>query len=449
MIIQLTVKQRQQITKKYVTYSYPLNADITGLLQRSNQPTAQAFWQSADGETTLLALAPLQILAGQSMNQVKIFQDNFRQQWVNLTPAIKGQPVLIGGFPFDFLGQRNSFWQAMDRGYLILPQILVWQQQTRTNVTLLAVNDGDVEAKLNQLAEEVALLLAKPAATTKKLPTMMADEVAVDEWLTLVKNSVTAIKAGKLKKVVLARQLALTTGERFDANQVLQRLMTQQPNTYHFLLASPTRFFVGATPERLLKADLATFQTASVAGSIARGKTPAEDDRLGQRLINDHKNEYEHQVVVDRITWIMQNYTHDLIVGKRQLLKNRDIQHLFHPFIGQRNAGVKLLDVLTALHPTPALGGEPRTAALKWLAANEPAGRGLYGGPIGWLGLGDDCGEFAVGLRSGVFSSTKGFLYAGCGIVSESQAEKERQETGLKFRPMLRGVNDQWIINKH
>lgn len=98
--------------------------------------------------------------------------------------------------------------------------------------------------------------------------------------------------------------------------------------------------------------------------------------------------------------------------------------------------------VIKELHPSPALGGEPKQLSMTWLADKEPTGRGLYGGPIGWCDLMTDNGEFAVGIRSGVISQTNVLLYAGCGIVPESTPEAEYLETALKFQPMLRGVKE-------
>ena len=86
----------------------------------------------------------------------------------------------------------------------------------------------------------------------------------------------------------------------------------------------------------------------------------------------------------------------------RSIIKNRDIQHLFVPLSGKRKPAVSFLEAVAKLHPTPALGGEPKADALAWIRNHEPARRGLYGGPIGWLGIQEDIGEFAVAIRSGV-----------------------------------------------
>ncbi len=446
--IRLTSDQQTIKENKYVTYSYSLKVDIMKVLTKLGRQDEYVFWRSADKKHTFLGISPLLCLEGQNMEEIKNFQDDFCRQYINLTPNIISQPVLLGGFAFDYNGKREQFWQELETGYFILPQILFSKNKEQSYVTLITTTDGDVEQRLNILMNQANDLIVADSATEQQVPAVTIEELEVPKWIDLVNESIGAIKDNKMKKVVLDRQLAVSTQASFNPVLILQRLAKHQPNTYQFLLKGKTRAFVGATPERLLRADNETFKTASVAGSISRGKTPAEDQYLGQVLLNDHKNEAEHQVVVDRITAIMSKFTNNLKVGERQLLKNRDIQHIYHPFSGERKRGVSMLDVLQELHPTPALGGEPREAAMTWLAKKSIRGRGLYGGPVGWLGLGDDQGEFAVGLRSGVFSADKGLLYAGCGIVAESQAEKEKNETRLKFQPMLRGVSDKWIIKK-
>lgn len=144
-----------------------------------------------------------------------------------------------------------------------------------------------------------------------------------------------------------------------------------------------------------------------------------------------------------KLTKQLANYTEgNLSVSNKKLLKNRDIQHLHLTISGIRKPKVSLFDVTQALHPSPALGGEPKELAIQWLAKKEPSGRGLYGAPIGWCDVMEDIGEFAVGIRSGVFCENAGRLYAGCGIVGDSDPEEERQETHVKFQPMLRGVKE-------
>lgn len=295
--IKLTSEQPVDIDKEYAIYSYPIQVDFANLLTKV-KGEAVAFWQSADKKLTYLGIDPLVRLEGQNFSQVKKFQQKFADKWQNLTLQIKSQPILLGGFAFDKHGRSAKFWGALDKGYFILPQVLFTQQAGETYVTLLVSTGQGMENKLNQLADYVNSLVSDPVKQAT-ISDVIAEELGVPEWLNLVKNSVVAINESKMKKVVLARQLHLS-GE-FNQALIMQRLMNQQTNTYHFLLSDGQHFFIGASPERLLRADEDNFQTASVAGSIPRGKTNEEDQILGAKLLNDPKNEYEHQVVVNRI----------------------------------------------------------------------------------------------------------------------------------------------------
>ena len=132
----------------------------------------------------------------------------------------------------------------------------------------------------------------------------------------------------------------------------------------------------------------------------------------------------------------------DMTVPDRpRLLKIRDIQHLYTPVEGQLNQDATILQLTKSLHPTPALGGVPRTEALAAIRKYEPMNRGLYAAPIGWLDA-EGNGEFAVAIRSAALLSDKAYLYAGGGIVADSEPQSEYEETLVKFRPMLRALGD-------
>ena len=125
-----------------------------------------------------------------------------------------------------------------------------------------------------------------------------------------------------------------------------------------------------------------------------------------------------------------------LDIAPTELLKLSNIQHLSTPLAGrlQRPAGV--LPLVEALHPTPALGGDPRPDALQLIRQLEPIPRGWYGAPVGWIDSQLE-GEFAVAIRSAVAQEARVWVYAGAGIVADSLPRPEWQETELKFKPML------------
>ena len=197
---------------------------------------------------------------------------------------------------------------------------------------------------------------------------------------------------------------------------------------------------MGATPERLVQAQDGQIHTMALAGSAQRGETTAEDAQLGADLLQSEKNNNEHAIVVAMVWEALKNHCTSVHASTApQLLKLKNLQHLMTPFAGELIPGQCILDVLADLHPTPAVGGFPRQAALAAIRETEKLDRGWYAGPLGWIGA-NGHGEFAVALRSGLIDGGQATLFAGCGIVSSSDPQAEYAESNLKFQVMLRGL---------
>jgi menaquinone-specific isochorismate synthase len=178
----------------------------------------------------------------------------------------------------------------------------------------------------------------------------------------------------------------------------------------------------------------------ALAGSAPRGVTDEEDQRFGAELLHSAKNQGEHQFVVTTIRDALSSLCSRVWVAHApRLLKLKNIQHLETPIMGNLLPGHSILETIENLHPTPAVGGYPRTPALAALREDEQLDRGWYAGPIGWIGTGGN-GEFAVALRSGLVEGNQATLFAGCGIVADSDPESEYQESCLKLQVMLRGL---------
>jgi menaquinone-specific isochorismate synthase len=204
-----------------------------------------------------------------------------------------------------------------------------------------------------------------------------------------------------------------------------------------FALESEEDCFIGASPERLVKKSGKQVFSVCLAGSIARGNDAAEDESLGLELLNDPKNRIEHDYVVQMIKAAMEKVcsTYD-IPTEPSLIKMKDIQHLFTPVTGSLKNSASIFSLIELLHPTPALGGYPQKQAIKKIREAEILDRGLYGAPIGWLDYQGN-GEFAVSIRSALIQKNEASLFAGCGVVKDSDAESEFKETAIKFKPML------------
>ncbi|MGM0219021.1 isochorismate synthase [Enterococcus sp. AZ126] len=404
------------------------------------------YWQTPENDFTLVGFGKEAELAYEraSFEQVDEFIIEEKEK-IYQNQSIPGTgAILFGGFAFDSKQTKQNDWGAMEQGLFHLPTFLLTETDGKQYLTInfSAENKEILQSKWQKLTARFVEVINTQVIEKKDIAQIKAEEIAVSEWMMVVEETVAKLReAGPLEKVVLARRMEVRSEHLFNADTILKNLQQQQTNTYFFVLESHEHIFIGATPERLLKASTETFSTASIAGSVSRGTTEIEDDELGNYLLNDMKNKQEHKIVVDRIIKELEKMTGTSIQAQTpKLLKNRDIQHLHLPIEGRRQKEYRFLKGIQQLHPTPALGGEPKDLALNWLREHEKLDRGLYGAPIGWIAIKEDIGEFAVGIRSAVLSGNLGYLYAGCGIVKDSQAEQERIETKIKFQPMLRGI---------
>ena len=266
-------------------------------------------------------------------------------------------------------------------------------------------------------------------------------------WTEIVERALTLIHQGHFEKVVLARALDVLADRNFDPFQVLHVLRCEYPECISFLLdCGVGKTFLGATPEVVLQfrsqGDRLWLRSDAVAGSSQRGKSVQEDLLLGDRLLNSEKDLREHQIVIRSICDRLQSMGAILDPQvNTSLLKLSNVQHLYTPITAQINDFDWLiaLDILQQLHPTAAVGGEPRDRAVCFMQQWEACDRGWYAAPIGWLN-GNGEGTFGVGIRAGYIQGDRARIFAGAGIVANSQVENEQSETTIKFAALLKAL---------
>ncbi len=373
------------------------------------------------------------------------------------TPRLAA-PRLFGGFAFrgDFV--PDNVWAAFHPAHFVLPHYQFVQQEAETWLTinaLLAPGDDPAET-LQQLSEALALQEATLRAAearpddSPELPEVLSVgfPLSLESWREIIRDARAEIEAGNLKKVVLSRICEARFAGRVDVDSALDYLGRWYADCYRFLFEPrPYHALFGATPELLARVDGATVTTMAMAGSIGRSDDPREDAALGQKLIHSAKDRREHEFVVVSLLQRLALATSGLDISPQPgLYRLHNIQHLYTPVRGKLIRPDGVLPVVELLHPTPAMGGSPREAAMAYIQRKEPFTRGWYSGPIGWIDQQLD-GAFAVAIRSAVAQERRAWLYAGAGIVDESNAEREWQETALKFEPMLRalGVEQQRV----
>ena len=266
-------------------------------------------------------------------------------------------------------------------------------------------------------------------------------------WTDIVEQALTLIHQGHFEKVVLARALDVLADRNFDPFQVLHVLRCEYPECISFLLDYGTgKTFLGATPEMVLQfqsqGNRLWLRSDALAGSIERGKTVQEDQMLGDRLLNSEKDMCEHQIVIRSICDRLQSMgaAIDPQVSPN-LLRLSNVQHLHTPITAHMDNMDWLiaLDILQQLHPTAAVGGEPRDRAVCFMQQWEACDRGWYAAPIGWLN-GNGEGTFGVGIRAGYIQGDRARIFAGAGIVANSQVKNEQSETTIKFAALLKAL---------
>ncbi|MGF7088216.1 menaquinone-specific isochorismate synthase [Kroppenstedtia sanguinis] len=357
------------------------------------------------------------------------------------TPTGTG-PLLLGGFSFDPLAEKTPLWEGFFDASFILPQFLltVTGGKCWLTVNVLLRPGEDVEQRGKILTEEERALLETAADFQFSPPAQTSFdvlEVEPDRWKKTVATAAREIREGALEKVVLARPLQLESETSFSPEAGLYRLLARQAHGFLFAVERGDACLLSASPERLVKSEGERFYSTCLAGTIRRGKDPEEDRKLGEELLADPKNGGEHAVVVHMIREAFQEGCFQVRVpDSPTLYQAQDVQHLFTPVEGTPLPETTLLSMVARLHPTPALGGYPQKEAVARIREIEGMDRGWYSAPVGWL---DDRGngEFACAIRSGLLRGREASLFAGCGIVGDSEPDSEYEETNLKFKPML------------
>lgn len=342
--------------------------------------------------------------------------------------------TLFAGYSFLDTVKPDGVWRDYRAAEAFLPRIGIERVGGRSRLTV-AIPDGE--------APEPTLDLLASMRTPEWLPVVdfgdhtIESQPSVAEWAGIVEAAVKAITADELDKVVLARSVRVENTEPVAILRVFRQLASSYPQCFTFAWKSGRSVFMGASPELLAAVEDGRFRSNPLAGSAARGEGDAEDLALGEALLASAKDQEEHRLVVEDMRRRLAGLIDDLEVPQRPVLKKMaTVQHLSTEIEGGVAPGTGVLAAVAAVHPTPAVGGVPRSAAVDYIAANEPLDRGWYTGGIGWLTPQGE-GEIAIGLRCGLINSTTTTLFAGAGIVADSEPGAEVRETRLKLRPLL------------
>jgi isochorismate synthase len=369
-----------------------------------------------------------------------VVRDRLADEPDNL-PAGAG-PAWVGGFAFEPWGGSSPPWSSFPPALLTLPELTLARIGSATYMTVCAVvGTGEGPDELGRrLGARISALRAEPLPLLDPHPTgatRIASVTPPDRYEAAVETATERIRAGELEKVVLAREVAVEGPSAHHAAPIFGALREAFASCFSFCCGSPEGAFVGASPELLVRRNGAGAATVALAGSTRRSADPAVDDHLGEQLLRSVKDRSEHEIVVRRIKRALR--PHSVWVSDEPepgLVKVANIQHLATPIHAQLAEPRSAVELAGLLHPTPAVGGEPRERALEVIAELEGMDRGWYAGPVGWMDAAED-GEFCVAIRSALLRDRTAHVYAGNGIVADSGPAAELAETEVKLGALL------------
>jgi menaquinone-specific isochorismate synthase len=380
--------------------------------------------------------------------------DQIRKNSVSYSPlthSLSGVHFL-GGFSFQEQPQQHQ-WRNFGTATFIVPEWLIIRDGQLSLLTITTrVKPGSSPADLLlQIRSRVAQILDKIRSFSQQdCPSdVQANETssffetqvpiqAESVWAQTINRAKDRIRSGEFQKIVLAREIPVKLHRSPVPTRMLNYLRNEYPTCYTFMMRMHRNaIFLGSTPEKLVAFRSTLLLTDGLAGTISRGKTASEDTVLERRLMHSDKDLREHRFVVQAIGERLRDVTHNLTYpGQPGIRKYPNVQHLYTPISASINKDISPLEIVEKLHPTPAVGGFPREHTVDQIQPLEQIDRGWYAGPVGWINT-NGRGEFCVAIRSGLILENQARFFAGCGIVADSDASNEWDETNLKLIPML------------
>lgn len=376
---------------------------LLGWLKSQNQHFPHFFFEKRDENQTIATIGAVKTFS--SLEEAQVFV-----QSTSLS--------LIGGIQFEGICQ------------FVLPRLmLVKNSQNLTAYLTLNLSEQAVD-----FTEFFTVLnSAYPVQNYQILAPQSA--CTFEQWKANIEQAIIQIKSGDLRKVVLANATQLTFENLISAYDLVEQSRAINLGCYHFLWAENAQnAFAGSTPERLYYRKGNQLFTEALAGTVAVSDNPIETEQNAQWLLNDAKNIYENQLVVEDIEEHLNAYVEAFEVHLPEIKRLHNVQHLRRRIEAILKADVLDQDCLRQIHPTAAVAGLPRAKAKQFIAQNEPFKRGWYAGTLGIFNPQE--AEFCVTLRSAKIEHNQITLYAGAGIVKESEPVSEWQEIERKSQAL-------------
>lgn len=353
-------------------------------------------------------------------------------------------PIALGGFAFSSSESGAGPWSSFGAASMLVPSVALRRIGGRTWLSLQAAPhpDDSVDELMESLVSDLSKLdfaadLVGLHPEESVTPASVSSVLSAAHYESAVAGALDAIAEGRISKVVLAREVLVEREQPQDPAAVFAVLREVFPSCFNYAVSREGSVFVGASPELLVRREGSRATTIALAGSAPRSADPSVDDHIGERLLRSEKDRREQGIVTQRIVDSLDPFSVWVTAAQEPgIAKIANIQHLATPIRAQLRSAASAVDLLGALHPTPAVGGEPWNEAATVMSEVEGMDRGWYASPVGWTDAAED-GEFCVALRGALLNGRQARCYAGVGVVEGSDPASELAETELKLQAVL------------
>jgi isochorismate synthase len=348
----------------------------------------------------------------------------------HVADAASPAPRVFGGASFAPGAAQQMPWESFGDGFLLLP---TWTYHVGERAGLsLAVCEPEspTTEQVLEVFDTIWDGLERPIGVIPSpVSVRRIDEADHDTWSRQVEDIRRNIQNGVFEKVVAARHCVVELETGAGSLDVLKRLEARFPGCTRFAMWQGDAAFLGASPELLISRRGPSVLSEALAGSTEHGDAA--------RMMASSKEREEHQLVVRAILKALDPFCDSLRSASEPSVRELpNVLHMQTPIEGHLREPTHILSLVKALHPTPAVGGVPTNEAIQWIVEHEAQARGWYSAPVGWTDAAGD-GEFVVALRSGLLRDGKAWVYAGAGIMADSDPDAEYAETELKMQALL------------
>lgn len=394
-----------------------------------------ALLRAFPSEASLL-WAPPQSVSSSGLGAAKMLPTDekavvrFFDQTDHVADAASPSPRLFGGTSFAPGAALGHPWDGFGDGFLMLPKWTYHVDERAWLSFAVCTPEQPVVAEVLDVFDTIWGSLERPIGVIPSpVSARRIEEADRETWSRQVERIRHEIRNGAFEKVVAARHCVVELETGAGSLDVLKRLEQRFPGCTRFALWRDEATFLGATPELLISRRGPSVSSEALAGTTAHGDAA--------RMMASAKEREEHQLVVRAILEALDPFCDALRSAPDPRVRELpNILHMQTPIEGHLREPTHILALVRALHPTPAVGGAPTEQAIRWINEHEALERGWYSAPVGWVDAAGD-GEFVVALRSGLLRDGKAWVYAGAGIMADSDPDAEYAETELKMQALL------------